>query len=86
MSRDLMLKVMRAYHAPEPITRESYLNFVYLGNPPVDRDGDLDPELEAELPREFQRKETVTHEEVKAAEDAERAMVDAVIKRLEESE
>ena len=86
MSRDPMLNVLRAYQAPEPVTREDYLNFVYAGNPPVDEAGDLPAELEAELPREFQRKETVTHEQVKAAEDAERAMVDAVIKRLEESE
>ena len=81
MSRDLMLNVMRAYHAPE--TRRDYLNFIYLGNPPVDEAGDLPAELEAELPERFQRGETVTHEEVAAAEENQRREVAAFIATLE---
>jgi len=52
MSR-AFINVMKAYHAP--MTRESYLNFVYLGKPPVDDAGELPAELEAELPIQFQR-------------------------------
>jgi hypothetical protein len=76
-----MLKVMRAYHAPE--TREEYLNCVYAGNPPVDDAGDLAPELEGELPEQFQRGEAVTHDEIAAAEENERALIDAFIAKLE---
>jgi hypothetical protein len=50
---DPALAVMRHFGAPE--NRESYLNFFYAGNPPVDGDGELPAELEAELPRKFQR-------------------------------
>jgi len=44
---------MWAFHAP--MTREEYLNTVYAGRPPVDENGDLPAELEADLPIQFQR-------------------------------
>jgi hypothetical protein len=81
MSRYPMLKVMRAYHAP--MTREEYLNTVYAGRPPLDENGDLDPELEAELPEQFRRRETVTHEQEAAAEENTKALVDGFIATLE---
>ena len=39
------------------MTREAYLNLSFFGEPPVDEDGFLHPELESELPRQFQRPE-----------------------------
>jgi hypothetical protein len=36
-----------------PLTREDYLDFAYLGNPPEE----LGVEEEAQLPEEFQRKQ-----------------------------
>ena len=75
------IRVLRAYHAP--MTREEYLNTAYAGNPPVDEAGDLPAELESELPSEFQRKETLTHEETKAAEENAKALVDAFIAKLQ---
>jgi hypothetical protein len=36
-----------------PVTRESYLNVAYLGNPPAG----LGPELEGEMPSEFHTEE-----------------------------
>ena len=50
---EAFLSVLKAYHAP--MTRESYLMTAWAGKPPVDENGDLDPELEAELPIQFQR-------------------------------
>ncbi len=41
------IDVMRAYHAPEPVTRERYLNTAWAGRPP--KDEDMDAELIAEL-------------------------------------
>jgi hypothetical protein len=38
-----------------PVTRENYLLFAYLGNPP----GKLSAEEEAQLPRELQRWEVI---------------------------
>ena len=38
-----------------PLTRKNYLNTAYMGNPPLNANGDLDAELEAELPEMFQR-------------------------------
>jgi len=55
MSRDPMLKVMMAYGNDNP-TREEYINFIYAGTPPLDEDGNLPAELEAELPEQFQRR------------------------------
>jgi len=52
MSRAFM-NVMRAYHAP--MTREEYIDTAYAGRPPVDENGDLPAELEADLPIQFQR-------------------------------
>ena len=78
-----MLKVMKAYGNAHP-TREEYLAFVYAGRPPVDENGDLDPELEAELPEQFRRRETVTHEEEAAAEENAKMLVDAFIAKLEQ--
>src|SRR6185437_5516623 len=82
MSRDPMLKVMKAYGNDNP-TREEYINFIYAGTPPVDEAGDLPAELEAELPRQFQRIEKVTHEQEAAAEEKVKAMVDECIAKLE---
>jgi len=45
---EAFLSVLKAYHAP--MTRESYLMTAWAGKPPVDENGDLDPELESELP------------------------------------
>ena len=50
-----------------PMRRENYLDLAYLGKPPVDEDGELDPELEAELPEQFQLRYP-THEEILNAE------------------
>jgi len=36
------------------LTRENYLNLEYMGRPPLGPDGQLPPELEAELPEELQ--------------------------------
>lgn len=41
------------YGAPE--NRDDYLDLAYAGETPVDSDGDLPAELEAELPAKFQR-------------------------------
>lgn len=46
-----VLAAMR--RADVPLTRENYIEFAYLGE--LDCDGELDPELEAELPVQFQR-------------------------------
>ena len=45
---EAFLSVLKAYHAP--MTRESYLMTAWADKPPVDENGDLDPELESELP------------------------------------
>jgi len=42
-----------------PLTREDYLDYAYLGNPPEE----LSSEEEASLPEEFQRKETESETE-----------------------
>jgi hypothetical protein len=44
-----VLSAMIRYNAPE--TREEYLMWAFLGNPPEE----LTPELEAELPPQFRR-------------------------------
>jgi len=82
MSRHPILNVMKAYGNAHP-TREEYINFIYAGTPALDEDGNLPAELEAELPEQFQRKETVTHEEERAAEENAKALVDAFIANLE---
>ena len=46
---DAVLNYMKKHNLP--LTREKYLEFAYLGNPPEE----LDAEQEAELPREFQK-------------------------------
>jgi len=50
---DCVLDMMLREHIP--LTRANYLNLAYLGDPPVDEHGNLDAELEAELPEMFQR-------------------------------
>jgi hypothetical protein len=50
---DCVLDWMRKHDIP--LTRENYLNAAYLGDPPLDKDGNLPAELEAELPPQFQR-------------------------------
>jgi hypothetical protein len=53
MRTDCVLDWMHKHHIP--LTRKNYLNTAYLGDPPVDEHGNLDAELEAELPEMFQR-------------------------------
>jgi len=48
-----LIPVLKHYEAPE--NRDEYLALAYAGNPPVDEDGELPAELEAELPKKFQR-------------------------------
>ena len=60
-----IVAMMKAYDIP--MTREHYFDLAYLGKPPVDEDGELDPELEAELPKQFQLRYP-THEEILNAE------------------
>ena len=48
-SSDYVLEYMKEHGIP--LTRENYLNEAYMGNPPEK----LGPELEAELPEQFQR-------------------------------
>ncbi len=50
------MNVLKAFHAP--MTRESYLNTAWAGQPPAeDSDGELPAELESILPEKFQRRE-----------------------------
>jgi hypothetical protein len=48
-----MLNVMKAYGNARP-TRDEYLAFIYAGNPPINEDGQLPAELEADLPEHLQ--------------------------------
>ncbi len=54
MANESFLKVMKHFGNTHP-TREDYIYTVYAGTPPVDSDGELPAELEAELPWKFQR-------------------------------
>jgi hypothetical protein len=51
--KDPFISVLKHFGAPE--NRDDYLDLAYAGEPPVDSDGELPAELEAELPRKFQR-------------------------------
>ena len=48
-STDFVLEYMKEHGIP--LTRENYLNEAYMGEPPEE----LGPELEAELPEQFQK-------------------------------
>jgi hypothetical protein len=48
---DCVLDWMKKHLPPEQWTRKTYLTLAYLGNSPGEP---LDPELEAEIPEEFQ--------------------------------
>jgi hypothetical protein len=48
-STDYVLEYMKEHGIP--LTRENYLNEAYMGEPPEE----LGPELEAELPEQFQK-------------------------------
>lgn len=66
------LALMRHYGAKmAKITREEYLCFEYMGNPP----DEIGPELEAELPARFRKVETTWEE--KLDRDAEAEELDA---------
>lgn len=68
MSKAFM-NVLKAYGAP--LTRDEYLNTAYAGKPPSST-----TEIEDEFPEDdvrFMKSRPVTHEEVKAEEDAKKA-------------
>ena len=47
-----LIAVLKYYNDAE--SREDYLALAYCGNPPVDAEGNLDPENENDLPEQFQ--------------------------------
>jgi hypothetical protein len=53
VDNDWFLAVLRYYGGAE--NRDEYLSFTYAGTPPVDENGNLPAELEAELTWKFQR-------------------------------
>ena len=52
---DAFDNVMRVLAGGKRITREEYISTAWAGRPPVDSNGDLPAELEADLPIQFQR-------------------------------
>lgn len=52
---DAFVNMMRVLAGGKRITREDYIATLYAGRPPVDENGDLPAELEADLPIQFQR-------------------------------